>query len=112
MVCQALDIMGSNLNIVDLLVYPTTCFYYTYAIIFFAFFIILALFLYNREREQFVKPDMISSLGTSATAVLFLGLIGTLIKTDSNIPMVQSDIFLYMFVIWIVIMAIWYFKRD
>ncbi len=112
MVCEDLSIMGSNIGLVEILVYPTTCFYYTYAFFFFALFILLSLFLYNREREDFPKPDMISAIGTSATAIFFLALIGTLIKTSDNIPMVQLDIFRYIFVIWIVLVAIWYFKKD
>lgn len=111
-VCSDLTVMGSNIGIVELLVYPTTCFYYTYAIIFFALFIVIALLLYNREREDIPKPDMISSIGTSATAVLFLALITTLIKTEDGIPMLQRDIFIYIFVIWIVLVAIWFFKRN
>ncbi len=112
MPCQDLSVMGNNIGLVEILVYPTTCFYWTYAVLFFSLFVLLSLFLYNKERENFPKPDMISSIGTSATAVLFLSLIGTLIKTSDNIPMVQRDIFMFIFVIWIILVAIWFFKRE
>lgn len=115
MVCQDLSLMGSNIGLVELVVYPVTCYYYTYAIIFFALFMLLSLFLWNREKLDLSKPDMISSMGTSSTAILFLALIGSLISTDVgsvSIPMVSGDIFLYIFVIWIIIQAIWYFKRQ
>lgn len=113
MVCEDLSVMGNNIGLVEILIYPTTCFYYTYAFIFFALFILLSLFLYNREKgDGLLKPDMISSLGTSASAILFLALIGTLIKTTDNIPLVQFDIFRYIFVIWMVLAAVWYWKRD
>ena len=112
MTCQDLTVMGNSIGLVEFFVYPTTCFYYTYAMIFFSLFILLALFLYNKERQDFTKPDMISSIATSATAILFLSLITTLIKTEDNIPMLQFDIFRYIFAIWIILVAIWYFKKD
>ena len=112
MVCEDLSIMGSDIGMVEILIYPTTCFYYFYAVIFFALFIVIALYLYNKEREKFTKADMIGSLATSSTAILFLSLIGTLIKTSSGIPMVQNNIFLYIFAIWIILVSLWFFKKD
>lgn len=111
MACQGLDIMGTNLSFADYLIYPTTCFYYTYAVIFFALFAIITFLLWNRERELFVKADMMSSMGVSATAILFLALISTLISSTNGIPMLQRDIFLFIVAFWIVISGIWFFKR-
>lgn len=111
MPCQGLEIMGSSINLVDYLVFPTTCFYYFYAIIFFGLFILLTLLLYNRERELLVQPDLISSIGVSATAIMFLATIATTIKSTSGIPMLQQDLFLFIIALWIVSIIVWFFKK-
>jgi FtsH-binding integral membrane protein len=111
MVCQGVEIMGATFGLEEFLVYPTTCFYYTYALLFLFIFLFLTFLIYNRERKDQVKPDMISAAGVSATAVLFLAGIATLIKTDSGISMLQQDIMMWIIGIWIVIVAIWFFKR-
>jgi len=108
---QLLEAMGNTLEWADYLVYPTTCFYYFWAVIFFGLFVLIAFFLFNREREDLVKPDLISSLGVSATAILLLAVIATLIESGNGIPMLQSDIFLYIIAFWIVIVGFWYFKK-
>ena len=95
----------------DVLVYPTSCNYYIYLVFFVAIFITLTLILFNREREQFAKADMISSLGVSSIATLFLALIGTLIENSDGIPMVQENIFMYVLAFTIVFILIWFFKK-
>ncbi len=112
MVClEILAAMGTTLEWADYLVYPTTCFYYFWAIILFGLFVVIAFLLFNREREDVVKPDLISSLGVSATAVMLLALIGTLIESGNGIPMIQSDIFLSIIAFWIAIVGLWHFKK-
>ncbi len=112
MVCQGIEIMGITMNFADFLVFPTTCFYHFWSVIFAGLFILLTLFLYNKEREDIIKPDIISSAGTAASAVWLLALIGTLItSTQDSIPMVQVDIFIYITGIWITISGIWFFKK-
>ncbi len=108
MVCSAF----TNINSIgDLLVWPTGCNYYIYLIVFAVVFVVLFLILYNRQKEQEVVADPISSLGVSSIAVIFLALTGTLIKNSANIPMVQQDIFLYTFAVGIIFILIWFFKR-
>jgi len=111
MVCQDLTIMGSRTGIEDLLVYPTTCYYYFWAVMLFTLFIVLAFILYNREREESTQADLISSMGVSSTAILVLAVIGSLITSTNGLPMIQRDILLTVVAIWIVISAIWFFKK-
>ena len=108
MTCSAF----TNINSIgDLLVWPTSCNYYIYLIVFFTIFVVLSLILYNRHKELQITSDLISSMGVSSIAVLFLALTGTLIKNSIGIPMIQQDIFLYTFATGIVFILIWFFKR-
>lgn len=111
MVCSGLEIMGANQTIADYLVFPTSCVYSFWGIIFFTLFILLTFILYNKEREIFVQADLISSAGVSATAVMFLLVVGSLIKSATGIPMIQQDILLTGIAFWIVISAIWFAKK-
>lgn len=111
MPCQDLSIMGSRLGIEDYLVYPTTCYYYFYAVILLVLFIIIAFVVYHREKEEQPQADLISNLGVGSTAVMVLAVIGSLITSTNGIPMIQQDILLTIVAIWIVIAAIWFFKK-
>lgn len=111
MVCTGLEVMGTSISLVDYLVYPTTCFYYFYAIIFFGLFVILTFIIHNAEREQYQKADLISSMAVSSTAIVFLSVIATLIESTNGIPMLQKDIFLYVIAFWVIWSAIWFFKK-
>ncbi len=108
MVCS----IFTNINSIgDFLVWPTSCNYYIYLIVFATLFITLSLILYNKQKESQIRSDLISSMGVSSIAVLFLALIGTLIKNEASIPMIQQDIFLYVFAVTIVFLLIWFFKK-
>ena len=112
MVCQNLDVMGGTINFSDFLVYPTTCYYFFWAVFFFGLFLLITFFTFNRESELFVRADIISSMAVSSTAILFLAIIGTLVKsTVDEIPMIQSDVMLYIVAFWIIISSIWFFKK-
>ena len=95
----------------DILVWVTICNYYIYLIVFATIFITLTFFLYNKEKEERLRSDIISCMGVSSIMTLFLALIGTLIKNRDGIPMVQQDIFLYIFSFSIVFIFIWFFKK-
>lgn len=112
MVCQSLwEAMGSDLGLVEIFIYPTTCFYHFYSAILFFIFAVLALILYNTEKDDLSKADMISSIGTSATATMFIAMVGTLVKSSNGIVMIQFDIFRYVLAIWVVIVSIWFLKN-
>ncbi len=95
----------------DFLVWPTDCYYYFYLVVFATIFITSTLILYNKEKEERIRADIISSMGVSSIVVLVLALIGTLIKNSASIPMVQNDIFLYIFAFSIIFILLWFFKR-
>ena len=108
MVCS----IFTNINSVgDFLVWPTSCNYYFYLVVFLTIFMTLSLILYNRQKDSEIRADIISSLGVSAIATVILAMIGTLIKNEADIPMVQQDIFLFIFAGGIVFILIWFFKR-
>lgn len=116
MVCQGItEVFPGTIGLAEYLVFPTTCFYYFYASIFFGIFIVIAWTIYMKEKESFQKPDMISTLGVTCLAIFFLALIGTLIKTspaNGSVPMIQSDIFRYILAFTVVFVSVWFFKRD
>ena len=95
----------------DLLVWPTGCFYYFYLVVISTIFTTLTLVLYNREKEEQVKADIISTLGVASIVTILLSLIGTLITNSAGIPMIQKDIFLYIFAMGTIFILIWFFKK-
>lgn len=107
MVCQGLEIYGTEIGIAEILAFPNTCNYYFWAIILAFFFIVMTMILYNREREDFVKSDIISCLGVSALATILLSIPGTL--TDPQI--IEQDIFLFTIAFGVIFIGLWLFKR-
>ncbi len=102
----------TNINSVgDFLVWPTSCNYYFYLVVFITLFTVLSLILYNKQKDSEIRADIVSSMGVSAIATVILAMIGTLIKNEADIPMVQQDIFLFVFAGGIVFILIWFFKR-
>lgn len=104
MVCGGLETLTDQ-SIKSILLFPTTCDYYFYAKIMGAFFIIIAFILYKAEQKKLVKADMISSLGVSALATIFISLIGTLVG------FIQADIFIEILVVGIIFITLWIFKK-
>ena len=102
--CPGIETL-SDTSIVGILSYPTICDTQFYAKIMAAIFIILAFGLFMRDRDRETKPDMISAMGVSAIAVIFLSLIGTLIG------FIQQTIFIEIFVIGMVLIVIWMLKK-
>ena len=104
MTCTGIETLIDS-SITGILAYPNTCDYYFYAKIMGAFFIILSLSLYYKDKERLTKSDMISCLGVSAIATIFVSLIGTFIK------IIPSDIFIKIFVVGMIFIVIWVFKK-
>jgi len=104
MVCAGLETLVDN-SITGILAFPTSCDYYFYAKIMFAFFIILSLILYQRDKDKFLKSDMISAMGVSSIATIFVALLGTFLK------IIQPDIFILVFVIGMILIVIWLLKK-
>lgn len=105
MVCSGLDVLTED-SLVGLLQFPTTCDYYFYAKIMFAFFMIVALSLFFADRKRIVKADFISCLGISGISTIFVSLIGTLLE------IIQGDVFIEIVVACLVFIVIWLVKRD
>ena len=104
MTCNGLETLVDN-SITGILAFPTSCDYYFYAKIMGAFFIILSMILFNRDKDKFQKSDMVSSMGVSAIATIFVSLIGTLIK------IIQPDVFIEIFVAGMIFIVIWLLKN-
>lgn len=104
MVCAGLEILIDN-SITGILAFPTSCDYQFYAKVMAAFFIILTLILWRRDSDKFIKSDMISAMGVSATVTIFISLIGTFIE------IIQPDIFIEIFVIGMILISIWLLKK-
>jgi len=104
MVCSGLEKLVDN-SITGILAFPTSCFYQFYAGIMGAFFIILSVILYQRDKDLIGKSDMMSAFGVSAIATIFVSLIGTFVK------IIQPDIFIEIFVVGMIFIVIWLLKN-
>ena len=104
MVCAGLETLTDN-SIVGILSFPTSCFYPFYELIMGAFFIVIALILKASDEDKFIKSDMISAMGVSAVATIFISLLGTVLG------IIQSDIFVEIFVVGMIFIVIWLLKK-
>ena len=98
-------------TIADLLVWPTGCYYYFWLLILGALFLILAWAMFKTEEDRKGEGEMLSSFGVAAIAVTSIALGGTYIKNSTGIPMIQSDIFLWILAPAIVIILIWLYNK-
>ena len=105
MTCSGLEILGSSPNITSIMTFPLTCDYYFYLKFMVAIFIVIAFGLWFKDREKMVRADIISCLGVSALATIFLSIIGTLIG------IIQPDIFILIMVVGLVLVAMWLLKK-
>lgn len=103
MVCSGLETLTDN-TIIGILQFPTSCDYQFYAKIMGAFFLVLTFILFNREKDKFVKADMISCMGVSAIATISIAIIGTFIK------IIQVDVLIEIFVVGMIFIVIWLIK--
>lgn len=105
MVCKGIDTLTDN-TIVGILQFPTSCWYNFYLAVMTAFFITLALILFNREKnEELRKADMISCLGVSAIVTIVISTIGTFPG------IIQTDMLIKIFVGGLIFIALWMLKK-
>lgn len=104
MVCSGIENL-TNSGISGIMSFPTSCDYYFYAKVLGAIFIILTLILYNNDKRRYLKADLISAVGVSSIATIFIALIGTLLD------IIQRDIFILTLVIGIIFITIWLLKK-
>ena len=104
MVCAGLETLIDN-SITGILAFPTSCDYYFYGKIMFAFFIIIAFALYKLDKDKFIKSDFVAAMGVSAIATIVVSLFGTLLK------IIQPDVFILIFVLGIIFIVTWLIKK-
>lgn len=109
MVCT---VFGPIETISDFLVWPTGCDYYFYLKIFLGIWLVVAWILFKTQEDKETKADMISSMAISSVAVFLLASIGTIIKNASDVPMVQSDILMYLLAKAIALLMIWIWTKS
>ncbi len=107
MICTTI---GSIESVADFLVYPTSCNYFFWLYVLGTLFIIVAWLLFKAEEERKGEGNMTSALGVSSIAITFIGIIGSLIKSTQDVPVIQSDILLYIVAATVVFVMIWIFK--
>lgn len=108
MVCAPLSSIES---FADIVVYPTGCSYFFWLYILGAVFVIIAWTLFRAERDRKGEGDMISACGVSSIAITTVATIGTFIKNSAGIPMIQSDVLLYIVAVAVIMIAVWIFKK-
>lgn len=104
MVCEGLETLVDQ-TITGILAFPTSCDYQFYAKIMGAFFIIVAFILFNADRDRFIKSDMVSAMGVSAIATIFVSLIGTFLE------IIQPEVFIEIFVAGMIFVVVWLLKK-
>ncbi len=107
MVCTPI---GSIESVADFLVYPTSCNYFFWLYILGPLFLIVAWILFKAEEDKKGEGDLTSALGVSSIAITSIGITGSLIKGTTGIPVIQSDILLYILAATVVFVMIWIFK--
>lgn len=105
MVCAGID-STINAGISGIMAYPNSCDYFFWLKILVGIFVILSFILYNRDRDKLQKPDMVSSMGVSALATIFLTLVLSLLP-----GVIQTDVFIEILVGGMVFVVIWLLKK-
>lgn len=104
MVCAGFD-ADVYTGIAGFLSYPSSCDYHFWAKILFGLWVILVFILYQSEKDKIVKPDILSIMGVSSLAIIFIAAMGSIVG------FISSGIMLEVFVVGMIFVAIWFFKR-
>lgn len=107
--CAGLETLAIS-TVADILGYPSSCDYYFYAKFLAAIFIILTFTLFNKEKESYIRSDMISCMGVSSLAVISLGLILNSMETSWGSNVLPGDVFIEVLVAALIPAVIWIFK--
>lgn len=109
-----MDICGVTFaieTISDFLVFLTDCFYYFWLLIFGFIFLTITYAFYEKDEQKRSEGEMLSSMGVSSIAVIFLALFGTFVKSTQNVPMIQNDIFLWVLAPGILFILLWLYSK-
>ena len=109
---MAYNIITGIESIADLLVWPITCNYYFWLEIILTLTFLVGWRLYQAEEKRVGNGDFLSSIAVSSLAFTILAFFGTLIQSTDGIPMIQTDILLYLIAITIPLLIVWIFKSK
>ena len=109
MTCQAISTLTS---IPDLLVFPTTCHYFFWMEILLVLIFLVAWSIFKADEKKSGKGDFISAGAVSSLAFTILAAFGTVIINSSNVPMIQTDVMMYLLAITIPLNILWIFKGN
>ncbi len=98
------DSLSDTGGIGELLALPNASYPSYWGVIMIGLWIIFSFTMYFKEKEEFRKGNLLSSMAVSAFAVIMLATIGTLFK------IITLAIFLPLLVGGLVIIAIWIFS--
>lgn len=102
MACEGIETI-SNFTISTFMQYPSSCDTYFYPKILGALFLIMSLSLFFAERKRIANPNLLSIMGISSLAVLFIGLIITLFDAMETIIFVEVIVVLSIFIVlWLI----------
>lgn len=104
MVCAGLETL-SNPGILDILKFPTTCFYYFYFVIMIALYGVLTSLIYQAEKLKKTYPNFISCAAISSFVILWISLIGTLLT------IIESEIMILLLLILGIPIVVWFLKK-
>ena len=113
MVCAGLELVKGQ-GFEGLIVFPSTCNPYFYPWILGALFFIFTLVLFYKDQEKVPKADLISCLGVSSIAIVFLSTILTLINATVSgevVAALDQTNFLRIIAFAIVFIGIWFVKK-
>lgn len=103
MAFPGIETVGTSIS--EILSYPTTGDYYFYAKILAGIWVILTFILYRKEEDRLGRGDIVSSMGVSAIATIFLSVIGSLFG------IIQNDVNIQIIVGGLVFIILWLFKK-
>src|SRR5690606_19490702 len=75
-------------SLVDVIVYPNTCWPYFYTAILGFLWLLIATLMYNSELKRNFTSEMLSCVAIGGIAITILSLIGTIIVGSNGVPMV------------------------
>jgi uncharacterized membrane protein len=100
MVCGGLETI-TDMTLTGILKYPLTCDYYFYLKIIAGLFIIISATLFFEERKRVGRGDILSAMGISSIAIIFIALLGSIIG------ILTAELFIITLVVCIVFIVIW-----
>ena len=96
--------LSENATIGDFMAFPNNVYPYFWVWLIGALWFIITLTLYFSEKEKIGKTNILSSMGVSSLACLFLSTMGTLLG------IISLEIMIYILVFCLLIIVVWIFS--